>query len=94
LIEANRQGQPALAFWVKMTQTLTSSKDKISEETMTTILLAGVLSFLLFLAIVLTLMRLDIARYAFTSDSYHDRPLPSRIKSVNDGPGSVRDRAP
>jgi hypothetical protein len=51
---------------------------------MTTILLASVLGFLLVVAIVLTLMRLDMARDAFTSDGCDDRPLWGRLKRVDD----------
>jgi hypothetical protein len=45
------------------------------EETLTTILLAGVLGFLVALAIVLTLMRMDMTRDTFTSDGSDDRPV-------------------
>jgi hypothetical protein len=42
---------------------------------MTTILLAGMLGFLIILAIVLTLMRSAIKRDAFTSDGWEDQPV-------------------
>ena len=42
---------------------------------MTTILLAGVLGFLVALAIVLTVIRMDMTRDTFTSDGSDDRSV-------------------
>ena len=51
---------------------------------MTTILLAGVLGFLVALAIVLTVIRMDRTRDTFTSDGSDDRRVSGRLKSGGD----------
>jgi hypothetical protein len=61
---------------------------------MTTFLLASVLSFLLVLAIVLTLMRLDMARDASTSDRCDDQPLWGGLIRIDDRHSVMRDLGP